>query len=556
MKAFQMGRAAWPAALLLAAGLASGCQKAPEPPPRAEASAERAWRAEDPVLRFGNEVVTYGQMRDEWALSGRGGSFDAAGPRERRQFLRDWATNHLLAREARAQGLDQTPEYRSRVLPWLYARLGPVFVQKEITEKVTPSDEELMQYLPLALPEVQVRVIVRHDKAEADEIYRRVTEGRENFEAVARAESQGRLGYKGGLTHWLTVMDFTMFPPPVTERFLAAEVGHVFEPFYHDLGFLVVRVEGKHTAEQVRKMALASRRDRLLLHRQREAYEARLEELERHTPVVVHDPVLDQVLAGRADPNAVLLEVGGVRFAAGEVAGQAVSVPLHGPQPLAQRINSFLKVALVGQEAMRLGLHELPEVRADLARAEERLLARALIEAVGLEEDARELTLDDLRAYFSARPEDLFQPEERRLELIQADTEADAAAALARVRGGVAFADVAREVSTHAESTARGGDIGFFPGQALPVPVRDAVWDLPEGAYTPSPVVVQTPDGPRWLLLRVVAVREAAQADPESAKSPIVEGRIRTAKRTQAFSQLLRGLEEKHGYRNCYEDPC
>lgn len=516
----------------------------------------KQWGAEQPVLLFSDEVVTYGQVAEAWRGMGRDeGSFDVAPEEERQRFARSLGGTLLLAKEARARGLHEGPGFRQRFLPWAYERLFPIYVQREITEKITPTDAELLQHVPLALPQVQVRVLMKFDKPDADAAYARATAG-EDFEALVMAESQGRLRDKGGITSWLDVHNKGMFPPPVIQRFLDAEVGQVLPPFYQDIGFLVVKILGQRTAEEARQLGLEAERDKILLSLRQAAYEARMGALRASGKVKVYDQVLDRVLAGDAGPAETILRVGDREFATADLLASVLSVDQHSDQVAHQRLSNFADKALLGEEALRLGYDQDPGYQAAAGLAEAEVLARLLAEAVGDEAAAAPATEEDVRAYYDANPAEFTVPERRALRVIELRTAADSAAALAALAAGQPFAEVARTHSKHLESREQGGDIGAFAAEALPEPVRGPAFALEEGEYTREAVVGDTPQGQVWVLVQVTAVQKASVATFESVKTPIVEGRIKVRKRAKALSELQKAIEEKFGYKNCLDNPC
>ncbi len=521
-----------------------------------EAPADRRWEAGDPVLRFADEVVTYGEVAELYRVGARGEkTFDELPDAERQRYAATLGSNLLMAREARARGLHETPAFRQRFLPWAYERLYPVYIQKEITEKIAPPDEELILHVPLALPQVQVRVLVKYEKADADAVYARAVAG-EDFEALATAESQGRLREKGGLTTWLDVHSKGMFPPPVVQRFLDAGVGQILPPFYQDIGFLVVKIEGQRSAEEARRLGLESMRDGILLGLRKAAYEARIAELRQSGRAVVFDQVLDRVLAGTAGPEQIVLRVDAKEFSASDLLTTVLMVDQHSDNVVHQRLSSFADKALLGEEALRLGHDQDPAYRTDARFAEAQVLARLLAEAVGDEAAAATPTDQEVRAYYDANPAEFTVAERRALRLIELRTAEEAREAAADLAAGKPFAEVARARSWHAESRAAGGDIGAFDAEQLPEPVREAAFALGEGEHTPEALAGETAEGKVWVLLQVTAVQKAAVAPFESVKTPIVEERIRVRKRAKALSDLQQEIVEKFGYKNCLENPC
>jgi len=76
--------------------------------------------------------------------------------------------------------------------------------------------------------------------------------------------------------------------------------------------------------------------------------------------------------------------------------------------------------------------------------------------------------------------------------LISVKTEAEAQKAMARVRAGEDFAQVAREMSQAASSAEGGGDLGWFPRGIMPPEFDAVVFTLEPGQISP---IIPTADG-------------------------------------------------------------
>lgn len=222
-----------------------------------EASAPKPvapWKDKDAIISLGkNGTLTYRDMKDlfpGWSRGSKG--LDELEVQDQELFFKKYYNESLFAAVARERGYDKSPTFRARTLASRYRTLMPVYKQRTVIDKTKPKDEELMQYIAPAEDEVRVRIIVKESSADADKIYARVKAG-EDFEKLARAESEGNLREAGGLTGFLSPHNASKFPPPVVERFIAQPVGAVLPPFFQDIGYLVVKIDAKRTKEELRK---------------------------------------------------------------------------------------------------------------------------------------------------------------------------------------------------------------------------------------------------------------------------------------------------------------
>lgn len=542
---------------LLALGLV-GCQKGDQAvtsraPGAVAPQAEVRWKDDDVVIRLGEQgILTYADMRrilSAWARSNE--SLDDLGEEQKAQVFRRYYNEILLAAEARLRGLHETEEFRTRTLAARYTTLVPVYKQREIVDRYRPTEEELYQYVPPAQDEVRVRIIVKEDPAEARGVYERALAG-QDFAAMAREESEGFLRDAGGLTAFYSLGNAGKFPPPVIQRFLDAEVGEILPPFYQDIGFLVVKIDAKRTAEQLRRQELERRRSEIEFNIHQHYYDQRLGELFDSAQVVYHDGAIDALARNEAEPGVVVLEVNGVPYRGLEILGPMVDA-VHSGQPLRQRIERFVETALVGEEAVRLGIEGDPLFVERWAATEARELAQEVMRRELAPVESAPITEEEVAAYAAARPEQFTEPETRHLRLILCDREDQAAEALARLNAGDDFADVARALSVDTNTAASGGDLGFLEAEDVPEPVRATAFGLPVGAYTPAPLAVFSAlDGtPLWALLKVEAVRERAVGVASSANRRKAEAAILTLRRTERLKSLIEESEARLGYALC-----
>lgn len=108
-------------------------------------------------------------------------------------------------------------------------------------------------------------------------------------------------------------------------------------------------------------------------------------------------------------------------------------------------------------------------------------------------------------------------PEQVHVRIIATPTRDAADTALARLRGGVDFAELAREIS-HDASAAAGGDLGFAARGTLPAAVAAVAFSLGDGQTAAYPVLgVDT-----WFIVRVEGRRVAPTPDFDAARSGLI----------------------------------
>jgi parvulin-like peptidyl-prolyl isomerase len=227
---------------------------------------------------------------------------------------------------------------------------------------------------------------------------------------------------------------------------------------------------------------------------------------------------------------------------------------------LAVALNEAIDRELIREEASRLGVTvDAARVRArrativkDLggvaglkaALTHARMSSEQLLESVraGVVRDAlqqakfRTMTVTERaeRSYYTKHRKDLFtKPATVRLSIVVVRTQMIAENAIARLRAGRPFAEVARQFSRDAESSANGGDIGWVLTTSLPQALRKAAANASPGAVS-KPVLAAG----GWYVLRVTA-RRAARLMSFAEVRARLRAQLSAAKRSQALDAWL-----------------
>jgi peptidyl-prolyl cis-trans isomerase C len=129
-------------------------------------------------------------------------------------------------------------------------------------------------------------------------------------------------------------------------------------------------------------------------------------------------------------------------------------------------------------------------------------------------------------------------PEEVRAAQLLVRTEAAAVEARRRILGGMAFAEVAREISLSPDAD-RGGDLGFFARGQMPPEFDEVVFPLPRGQLSE---VVASPYG---FHLFLVTDRRPARTRSDAELRADVKTALLAGKREEAFRAWLTDARAK-----------
>ncbi|WOD19996.1 peptidylprolyl isomerase [Paraburkholderia kirstenboschensis] len=182
------------------------------------------------------------------------------------------------------------------------------------------------------------------------------------------------------------------------------------------------------------------------------------------------------------------------------------------------------------QEALRRGLPNRPDIKAQIAVAQQTVVLRALIE-----DFVKKNTPSD--AEVTARYNALIKDaggKEYHLHHILVDNEQQAKDLIAKIKGGASFEDLAKQFSKDPGSGKNGGDLDWSDPKAYVPEFADAATHLQKGQMSDTPVHTQF----GWHIIRVDDVRSITPPPLEQVRPQIVQ-QIQQEK-LQAFEEGLR----------------
>ncbi|MEX2577258.1 MAG: peptidylprolyl isomerase [Halofilum sp. (in: g-proteobacteria)] len=192
------------------------------------------------------------------------------------------------------------------------------------------------------------------------------------------------------------------------------------------------------------------------------------------------------------DPDNVVAQVNGEPISAVALDAQIQALASRGGQGQAQSVqpaqalDQLVDLQLLSQKAEEAGLHEQPEIAAEIARQRSALLAQRMIRA---EVSDFEVSEDDLRQAYREQTENSGGTEFRASHILL-ESEDEAADIISQLDDGAEFGELAREHST-GPTAERDGDLGWFQPDQMVAPFSEAVGELEPGDYSGEPVETQ-----------------------------------------------------------------
>ncbi len=162
-------------------------------------------------------------------------------------------------------------------------------------------------------------------------------------------------------------------------------------------------------------------------------------------------------------------------------------------------LDAVIDNALVTIAGRKDGLADDPEVKERMARVQDRIIAGTYMERVISDKVSEE----DVTKAYEARKADFTPEQEIHARHILVETEEAAKDALAKLKDGADFAELAKEVST-GPSGSRGGDLGWFTKDRMVPEFAEAAFAMKPGSVSEAPV--KTEFG--WHVIKVEETRE------------------------------------------------
>jgi hypothetical protein len=226
--------------------------------------------ADKVVITVGDQKITAGQF-DQIVASLAPQYQAAVRGSGRKQFADQLVRVLLLAQEGKRRKLDEANSYQTQILfqnanilaGMAYDQLGKdakideADLRKYYDEHKRDFDQVRarhilvrMQGSPLPVKPGQKDLTEAEALAKAQELRKRVIEGREEFEVVARAESDDSgSGVNGGD---LGFFHHNQMVPPFEEAAFAMKAGEISQPVKTQFGYHVIKVEAIKTYDDVR----------------------------------------------------------------------------------------------------------------------------------------------------------------------------------------------------------------------------------------------------------------------------------------------------------------
>src|SRR5271170_2672493 len=194
-----------------------------------------------------------------------------------------------------------------------------------------------------------------------------------------------------------------------------------------------------------------------------------------------------------------------------------------------QVLDEMINMELLASQGLKDGVDKDPDVAARLDVLRMRVLADAESQKYL---KGKEPTDEELHAEYDTAIAAMDKTEYHAKHILVA-TQAQAEAAIKKIKGGAKFEDVAKAESTDGSKN-NGGDLGWFSLSRMAKPFAEAVKGLKKGEMTNVPV--QTQFG--WHVIKLEDTRETAPPPFDQVKQQVGNGVVQ--KKLQAYVETLK----------------
>lgn len=195
-----------------------------------------------------------------------------------------------------------------------------------------------------------------------------------------------------------------------------------------------------------------------------------------------------------------------------------------------QILDQLVELKLLAQKARKEGLDKDAEVKAELARASESILANHLVRNML---EAKTFTDAELKAEYDEVVAKMPKKDEYKAAHILVEDEAKAKDLLAKLAEGADFAQLAKEHSTDPGSKDQGGDLGWFEASMMVPEFAQAVTELEPGKTSSAPVKTQF----GW---HIIKLEEKRQVPPPAFEA--VKPQLGNMLRQKAVEQFVKDV--------------
>jgi parvulin-like peptidyl-prolyl isomerase len=473
---------------------------------------------------------------------------------QRQQLLETLIEEQLMAIGAIELGLDQDPDFISKIQGIERNLLLEELYNREIRQKSQPSEKEMQAYYDKLSWEVKARHILVKTEEEAQEIVTHLSEGA-NFEELAKEKSTDpQSKQKGGDLGYFT---WGRMVSPFQDTAFALEPGIISKPVETSFGWHIIKVEDRRKAE-LRSYEEEKNRIQSQLSSQKsktltDEYLTKLRDnADIQTQPEAVPVVLNKFLAKKLAPEdcteeekeMVLVTFKGGPWTIEYFLSELTKLPpMYRPSvKVEEDLQALIKNIITGQlleaDARKKGLSRKKEVVEKIRIERDRALAQ-IFNQKGAYVDTT-VTDEGIQAFYQDHIDTYTVPEQTKVLEIQVETEEEALDILKKLKAGADFAKLAQEKSLRTWAAKKGGDLGWLTPTRYPA-ITSTALQLKVGQLG-GPIM----DGGKYSVIKVTDKKPSEAKPLEEVRANIVSA-VRRERKEVATKQRLEEIRQQKG---------
>ncbi len=397
--------------------------------------------------------------------------------------------NRLLAARAVKEGLDKSPEIRGKIGIATNKIWKGTYWAEVVRPRIKITDADLMKDAPKFLEKRKVFQIITDDEAKAEALRKRIVEGNEKFEAVAKAESSGLSAEHGGDTGYVDVEN-ERYEKPIRDMLFNAKKGEISKVMPTRIGYSIFKVTDIQTVAMQRDDWFKGYREKGIAAKEKEIWDKNFQTLKKSHKVVLKEETGKKLVSAMEKNEDLsrfaslpLVEVDGIRWVVSDIIDPSGLGVIHNSNNLEEMIDTRLRQYLLDFEMEKLGLKAAHKDLVSKERiARENVLARELIKKISANVT---VTDDDVKQHFTAHADKYRAPEMLDVSTIELYDPTDVDRVYAFMKAGKSFAEAADKFSVN--RSLKGGRIGPVPEKQI-APQFASVKTLKPSQYTMKPI--------------------------------------------------------------------
>lgn len=535
------------------AGVLTAAEPVPAVAAPAAASATVAGTPGDVLATIGSYTVTreeYNRELEQFVNSVNPqvkAHFD--GPEGRKQFLKQLIEITLLEQEAQKLGFADRPELKADIEDVAVNMLSQYYI-RGLLEKIDVPAADIEKFYAdhkeqfVDPAKFHLHQITVADEAAAKKLKLDI-DGGKSFGDIAKASSTDASKESSGDRGFVMLGDVA---PAIAQSLVSLKQNQLSEPVKSDDGnWQLVKYSEKQEGQAKALADVTGQIKRELADsKRREAYEARLNEMQNEYKLVVASEgvaVLRQPEMKPADLEKTLCTIGSEAIKVAGIAPDLERIPpFIRPQLLdGEGLNDFVKQFCYRELVKRYVQNNRAELEKQYPEAVRNATRRVALDALLKDQVSGKVTVtdDEVKSFYEKNLTQFSTPEQSRAHHILVDAEDKAKSIIDQLAKGSKFDDIA-SAESKCPSGKEGGDLGFF-GKGQMVPEFDEAVNKAEIGKVVGPVKTQF----GWHVIRVDE-RRAAGSKPLDEVKEQIRGQLLPEKQKTALEQYVGDLKKAH----------